>query len=55
MPEWVAALMARLEESPGARVTDADLLRLGIGPVRARRWFRRRFGVTFQMYQRTLR
>ncbi len=54
-PAWAAALMERLEETPGVRLTDAGLAQLGIEPARARRWFRRRFGVTFHGYQRGLR
>jgi AraC family transcriptional regulator, regulatory protein of adaptative response / methylated-DNA-[protein]-cysteine methyltransferase len=46
-PEWVVALMQKLEASPDAKLTSADLRELGVSPERARRWFREHYGMTF--------
>lgn len=54
-PEWVARLLALLEASPDRRLHDADLAALGVQPARARRYFRARFGMTFQAWQRARR
>jgi len=50
-PAWIAPLLERLEKQPDRRLRDADLEQ----PARVRRYFKRRFGVTFQAYQRALR
>lgn len=50
-PEWVAMLMARAKD----RMSGADLRGLGIAPEKARRWFRRNYGMTFAAWQRGLR
>lgn len=56
-PQWVGDLMretaARLSEK-GARLSDDDVRALGFEPVNARRYFKERFGMTFQAYQRSL-
>jgi len=54
-PDWVAGLLERVEKSPSRRVRDAELRRLGIDPARARRYFQRHFGLTFQGYCRSRR
>lgn len=54
-PEWVAPLLQRLHDNPAGRLADADLRRLGLDPIRVRRWFRRAHGTTFHGYQRALR
>jgi AraC family transcriptional regulator, regulatory protein of adaptative response / methylated-DNA-[protein]-cysteine methyltransferase len=57
-PEWVARLLARVEagaRSGGERISDEALRELGVEPVAARRYFRDRFGLTFQAYQRSRR
>lgn len=51
-PEWVSALLKRIEENPGERVSDGDLKHLGINPATARRYFQRHYGMTFQAYAR---
>jgi AraC family transcriptional regulator of adaptative response/methylated-DNA-[protein]-cysteine methyltransferase len=51
-PEWVEQILRRLEERPDARWKDRDLRSLGVEPVRLRRYFRERFGMTFQAYAR---
>jgi AraC family transcriptional regulator of adaptative response/methylated-DNA-[protein]-cysteine methyltransferase len=55
LPEWVAALIGRVEADPSARIKDADLRAVGIEPARARRFFQSRFGMTFQAYCRARR
>lgn len=51
-PEWVERLLTTLEQNPEARLTDADLRRMQIDPARARRHFRKHYGLTFQAYAR---
>lgn len=55
VPAWLEDLMDRIESDPSHRWTDSELRRLGIDPVRARRWFKRHHGMTFQAYQRARR
>ncbi len=54
-PQWVDQLLAMVERAPGRRFTDADLLAESIPPVRARRYFRAHYGMTFQAYHRLRR
>jgi len=54
-PPWVARLLARLEAMPGERVRAADLRAAGVDPARARRWFQKHYGMTFQAYCRARR
>lgn len=54
-PEWAARLLARVNRFPQGRIRNFDLKEMGIDPVRARRYFQRRFGVTFQAYCRNRR
>ena len=54
-PEWLGSLLAELERDPRRRWTDADLAASGLRPEAVRRWFRRRFGMTFHGYARARR
>jgi AraC family transcriptional regulator, regulatory protein of adaptative response / methylated-DNA-[protein]-cysteine methyltransferase len=54
-PGWVQQLLATTEGSPERRWLDADLVELGLEPVRVRRWFKQEFGVTFHSYLRNQR
>lgn len=54
-PAWVQRLLGRVEEDPAARVRAADLRAAGIDPARARRYFLRHYGMTFQAYCRARR
>jgi AraC family transcriptional regulator of adaptative response/methylated-DNA-[protein]-cysteine methyltransferase len=54
-PEWLGDVLARIEQSPRDRVTDADLRELGVDPHRARRYFQKHFDMTFQGYHRARR
>jgi AraC family transcriptional regulator of adaptative response/methylated-DNA-[protein]-cysteine methyltransferase len=54
-PDWLGDVLARIEQAPSDRVTDADLRQLGVDPHRARRYFQKHFDMTFQGYHRTRR
>jgi AraC family transcriptional regulator of adaptative response/methylated-DNA-[protein]-cysteine methyltransferase len=54
-PEWAAKLLGDIAADPAARVTDGDLRRRGLVPATVRRYFLRRFGVTFQGFCRARR
>jgi AraC family transcriptional regulator of adaptative response/methylated-DNA-[protein]-cysteine methyltransferase len=54
-PGWVAKLLARLDAAPGQRIPAAELRAAGIDPARARRWFQKHYGMTFQAYCRARR
>jgi len=51
-PEWVAQLMAKVDSAPAARLTDGDIRKLALDPARARRYFLKHYGMTFQAYCR---
>ena len=54
-PAWVQRLLARLEADPAARIPAAELRAAGIDPARARRYFLRHYGMTFQAFCRARR
>jgi len=54
-PAWVAKLLARLEVEPGQRIRAGDLRAAGVDPSRARRYFLKHYGMTFQAYCRARR
>jgi AraC family transcriptional regulator of adaptative response/methylated-DNA-[protein]-cysteine methyltransferase len=54
-PPWVAKLLSRLESAPGERIRAAELRAAGVDPARARRWFQKHYGMTFQAYCRARR
>jgi AraC family transcriptional regulator of adaptative response/methylated-DNA-[protein]-cysteine methyltransferase len=54
-PDWVLKLLAEVERAPSERLTDADVRGLGIDPTRARRYFVKHYGMTFQGYHRRRR
>ena len=51
-PEWVGTLLSSIEKNPTARYSDAYLRKNGIEPSRARRFFMKNYGMTFQAYCR---
>lgn len=51
-PEWVARLLGEVEKNPARRLRDADLRAWEIDPARARRYFLKNYGMTFQAYSR---
>ena len=55
LPEWVARLLREVDRNPEERLTDARIRVLGIDPVRARRYFQKNYGMTFQAYCRSRR
>ncbi len=54
-PRWVEHLLAEIDADPAKRLRDADLRRRGVQPTRARRYFRKHYGITFQAYGRARR
>ncbi len=54
-PSWARRLLRVVESSPRDRIRDRDLRALGIDPARARRFFRRTYGMTFLAYARSRR
>lgn len=54
-PDWVAALLKRIDRRPEQRLTERDLRAMRIDPARARRYFIRHFGMTFHAYLRARR
>lgn len=51
-PEWVAKILARIDTNPSERIKDRDLRELGVDSARARRYFLKNYGMTFQAYCR---
>ncbi len=51
-PAWMQKLLVEVERQPRVRLRDADLRNLGIDAARARRYFLKHFGMTFQAYCR---
>jgi len=54
-PGWLRPLLARVDDDPTRRWTDADLRDLGFEPSRVRRWFKAHHGMTFHAYSRARR
>jgi len=54
-PEWASELLAEIENDPAARISDGDLKNRGIDPATVRRYFLRKYGMTFQAFTRTRR
>jgi AraC family transcriptional regulator of adaptative response/methylated-DNA-[protein]-cysteine methyltransferase len=54
-PAWAADLIADVERDPAARVSESELRKRGIDPATVRRYFQRRYGMTFQAFTRARR
>jgi AraC family transcriptional regulator of adaptative response/methylated-DNA-[protein]-cysteine methyltransferase len=54
-PAWVEKLIDEVDRNPQRRLTDTDIRSLGVDPTRARRFFRKNHGITFQAYCRSRR
>jgi AraC family transcriptional regulator of adaptative response/methylated-DNA-[protein]-cysteine methyltransferase len=54
-PPWAAALLSDVERDPSSRITEGDLRERGIDPGTVRRYFLRRYGMTFQAFARARR
>jgi AraC family transcriptional regulator of adaptative response/methylated-DNA-[protein]-cysteine methyltransferase len=52
VPDWVKPLLDAVEQQPERRLHDGDLRSLGVDPARARRYFLKHYGMTFQAYCR---
>jgi len=51
-PDWVGKLLSGIEKDPTARYSDGYLRSIGVDPARARRFFLKNYGMTFQAYCR---
>ena len=51
-PPWVEQLLRQVDRNPSTRLSDHDIRALGIDPARARRYFQKNLGMTFQTYCR---
>ncbi len=51
-PPWVEQLLSEVDRNPSRRLSDHDIRALGVDPVRARRYFQKNLGMTFQTYCR---
>lgn len=51
-PAWAERLLARVEQAPHERIQASDLRDWGLSPERVRRWFQRRYGMTFAAWCR---
>lgn len=54
-PDWAKPLLEKVEKDPAERLHDVDVRAMGIDPERVRRYFLKRFGMTFQAYCRSRR
>jgi len=54
-PDWVPRILELAERHQGQRLTAADLRGVGIDPVKAARYFKAHYGMTFQAYHRARR
>ena len=54
-PDWAKRLLEMVEAAPEERLSDAELKRRGFEPAAVRRFFSKRFGMTFQAYCRARR
>ncbi|TSA23773.1 bifunctional transcriptional activator/DNA repair protein Ada [bacterium] len=51
-PEWVGGLLSTVDQNPKGRYSDSYLRPIGVEPSRARRFFLKNYGMTFQAYCR---
>jgi AraC family transcriptional regulator of adaptative response/methylated-DNA-[protein]-cysteine methyltransferase len=51
-PVWAQPLLTAVERDPERRIRDGEIRAMGIDPARARRYFQRTYGLTFQAYTR---
>jgi AraC family transcriptional regulator of adaptative response/methylated-DNA-[protein]-cysteine methyltransferase len=54
-PQWMPSLRAALQSQPDRHWGDADLVALGLDPLRVRRWFKEHHGTSFQRWWRAHR
>jgi AraC family transcriptional regulator of adaptative response/methylated-DNA-[protein]-cysteine methyltransferase len=53
-PDWVSRVLAHADAAE-ERIKDSELRHLGVDPFRARRYFQKHYGMTFQAYCRARR
>ena len=51
-PNWITGLLTHVDNDPTARYSDTFLRSIKIDPTRARRYFQKNYGMTFQAYCR---
>lgn len=51
-PAWLTSLLSRVDKNSTNRFSDAYLRSIGVEPARARRYFKKNYGMTFQAYCR---
>ncbi len=51
-PDWAGRLLTEIERDPTRRFSDASLRAMDIDPAKARRFFNKNYGMTFQAYCR---
>jgi AraC family transcriptional regulator of adaptative response/methylated-DNA-[protein]-cysteine methyltransferase len=51
-PDWAGRLLMEIERDPTRRFSDASLRDMDIDPAKARRFFNKNYGMTFQAYCR---
>ena len=54
-PEWITALMERVNADPSLKLSAAALRGGDVTPERVRRWFQKNYGMTFAQWSRGLR
>ncbi len=54
-PNWVESVLSLADQTLDRRINAMDLRALGVEPARAARYFKSRFGMTFQAYHRSRR
>jgi AraC family transcriptional regulator of adaptative response/methylated-DNA-[protein]-cysteine methyltransferase len=54
-PLWARQLIEEVEHEPSSRIPEGELARRGVDPATVRRYFQRRYGMTFQAYARAAR
>lgn len=55
LPAWAADLLREIEEDPSLRIKDGDLRERDLEPATVRRFFQKRYGMTFHAYARARR
>jgi len=55
MPQGYRELLRAATDSAAARLRDEDIRRRGLDPDAVRRWWKRRYGVTYQAFSRSVR
>ena len=55
MPVWLDQLIQEVHDNPTQSLKDNDLRARNLDPVKVRRWFSKKHGMTFHSYQRSVR